>query len=162
MKKLKDIHLKGSQQEIMTKVLTGSDIEGILSSKFMNQIEFIGDDYVQIINNDSLDVFNYLKIDQKYDLLSSVTSVDRISHFEVVYHLTSLQKNESMVVKIKCGEDRINPNLKSVVSVWRGAELQEREIYDLMGIMFEGHPNMKRLLLWENFEGHPLRKDFVS
>ncbi len=146
----------------MTKVLTGSDIENILSSKFKNQIEFIGDDYVQVINKDSLDVFNYLKIDQNYDLLSSVTSVDRISHFEVVYHLTSLQKNESMVIKIKCGADRIDPNVKSVVSVWRGAELQEREIYDLMGIMFEGHPNMKRLLLWENFEGHPLRKDFVS
>ena len=146
----------------MTRVLTGSDIENILSSKFKNQIEFIGDDYVQVINKDSLDVFNYLKIDQNYDLLSSVTSVDRISHFEVVYHLTSLQKNESMVIKIKCGSDRIDPNVKSVVSVWRGAELQEREIYDLMGIMFEGHPNMKRLLLWENFEGHPLRKDFVS
>ena len=107
-------------------------------------------------------IFNYLKIEQKYELLSSVTSVDRISHFEVVYHLTSLQKNESLVIKIKCGEGRIDPKVKSVISVWRGAELQEREIYDLMGIMFEGHPNMKRLLLWENFEGHPLRKDFVS
>jgi NADH-quinone oxidoreductase subunit C len=46
--------------------------------------------------------------------------------------------------------------------VWRGAELQEREIYDLMGIYFDNHPNMKRLLLWENFDGHPLRKDFVN
>ena len=66
------------------------------------------------------------------------------------------------MIKIKCGEGRIDPKVKSVISVWRGAELQEREIYDLMGIMYEGHPNMKRLLLWENFEGHPLRKDFVS
>jgi len=146
----------------MTKVLLGSEIEDILRSNFKNQIEVVGKDYVQISNDESLDLFNYLKIDQKYDLLSSVTSVDRISHFEVVYHLTSLQKNESLVVKIKCGEGRVDPKVKSVVSVWRGAELQEREIYDLMGIMFEDHPNMKRLLLWENFEGHPLRKDFVS
>ena len=146
----------------MTKVLLGSEIEDILRSNFKNQIEVVGKDYVQISNDKSLDLFNYLKIDQKYDLLSSVTSVDRISHFEVVYHLTSLQKNESLVIKIKCGEGRIDPKVKSVVSVWRGAELQEREIYDLMGIMFEDHPNMKRLLLWENFEGHPLRKDFVS
>ncbi len=146
----------------MTKVLLGSEIEDILRSNFKNQIEAAGEDYVQISNDKSLDLFNYLKIDQKYDLLSSVTSVDRISHFEVVYHLTSLQKNESLVIKIKCGEGRIDPKVKSVVSVWRGAELQEREIYDLMGIMFEDHPNMKRLLLWENFEGHPLRKDFVS
>ena len=146
----------------MTKVLSGSEIEDILSSSFNNQIESQGNDYVQISNENSLDIFNYLKIEQKYELLSSVTSVDRISHFEVVYHLTSLQKNESLVIKIKCGEGRIDPKVKSVISVWRGAELQEREIYDLMGIMFEGHPNMKRLLLWENFEGHPLRKDFVS
>ena len=146
----------------MTKVLLGSEIEDILRSNFKNQIEAAGEDYVQISNDKSLDLFNYLKIDQKYDLLSSVTSVDRISHFEVVYHLTSLQKNESLVIKIKCGEGRVDPKVKSVVSVWRGAELQEREIYDLMGIMFEDHPNMKRLLLWENFEGHPLRKDFVS
>ncbi len=146
----------------MTKVLLGYEIEDILRSNFKNQIESAGEDYVQISNDKSLDLFNYLKIDQKYDLLSSVTSVDRISHFEVVYHLTSLQKNESLVVKIKCGEGRVDPKVKSVVSVWRGAELQEREIYDLMGIMFEDHPNMKRLLLWENFEGHPLRKDFVS
>ena len=146
----------------MTKVLSGSEIEDILSSSFNNQIESLGNDYVQISNENSLDIFNYLKIEQKYELLSSVTSVDRISHFEVVYHLTSLQKNESLVIKIKCGEGRVDPKVKSVISVWRGAELQEREIYDLMGIMFEGHPNMKRLLLWENFEGHPLRKDFVS
>ena len=146
----------------MTKVLSGSEIEDILSSSFNNQIESLGNDYAQISNQKSLDLFNYLKIEQKYELLSSVTSVDRISHFEVVYHLTSLQKNESLVIKIKCGEGRIDPKVKSVISVWRGAELQEREIYDLMGIMFEGHPNMKRLLLWENFEGHPLRKDFVS
>ena len=146
----------------MTKVLSGSEIEDILSSSFNNQIESLGNDYVQISNENSLDIYNYLKIEQKYELHSSVTSVDRISHFEVVYHLTSLQKNESLVIKIKCGEGRIDPKVKSVISVWRGAELQEREIYDLMGIMFEGHPNMKRLLLWENFEGHPLRKDFVS
>ena len=146
----------------MTKVLLGSEIEDILSSNFKSKIEDVGKDYAQISNDKSLDLFNYLKIDQKYDLLSSVTSVDRISHFEVVYHLTSLQKNESLVIKIKCGEGRVDPKVKSVISVWRGAELQEREIYDLMGIMFEDHPNMKRLLLWENFEGHPLRKDFVS
>ena len=54
------------------------------------------------------------------------------------------------------------PSVISITSVWRGAELQEREIYDLMGIYFDNHPNMKRLLLWENFDGHPLRKDFVN
>ena len=85
-----------------------------------------------------------------------------MSKFVVVYHLTSIEKNESIVIKIPCGESRKEPSIISVTSIWRGAELQEREIYDLMGIYFHNHPNMKRLLLWENFDGHPLRKDFVS
>ena len=72
------------------------------------------------------------------------------------------EKNESLVIKIPCGESRTEPSVISITSVWRGAELQEREIYDLMGIYFDNHPNMKRLLLWENFDGHPLRKDFVN
>ena len=147
----------------MTKALKGNEIEHLISEQFSENIEFIGDDFIQISNTEKcLIIFNYLENQKKFNLLNSVTSVDRISHFEVVYRLTSIQNNESAVVKIKCGEGRSGPNVKSVVSVWRGAELQEREIYDLMGIMFEGHPNMKRLLLWENFEGHPLRKDFIN
>ena len=53
-------------------------------------------------------------------------------------------------------------SIPSVVNIWNGADYQEREIWDLMGIFFNGHPNMKRLLLWEGFPGHPLRKDFVD
>ena len=53
-------------------------------------------------------------------------------------------------------------SIKSLTSLWKGAELQEREIWDLMGIYFDDHPNMKRILLWEGFEGHPLRKDFIK
>ena len=94
-------------------------------------------------------------------MLNSITSVDFIDHFSVVYRLTSIAKNISAVIKIKCGEGRKDPAVNSVTPIWRGAELQEREIYDLMGIHFEGHPNLKRLLLWENFEGHPLRKDYL-
>ena len=98
----------------------------------------------------------------KFDLLSAVTAVDYIDHFEVVYHLTSLPKNRSAVVKARCGEGRTEPVVPSVVSVWRGADFQERETYDLMGVRFEGHPNPKRIMLWEGFPGHPLRKDYVT
>ena len=56
-------------------------------------------------------------------------------------------------------QERDNPALPSVVSLWRGADLQEREIYDLFGVKFEGHPNLKRIFLWEGFPGYPLRKD---
>ena len=98
----------------------------------------------------------------RFDLLSSLTAVDYIDHFEVVYHLTSLPRNMKAVLKVKCGYGREDPALPSVTGIWRGAELQEREAWDLMGIRFEGHPNHKRIMLWEGFPGHPLRKDYVT
>jgi NADH-quinone oxidoreductase subunit C len=63
-------------------------------------------------------------------------------------------------VCLKVVADHNEPSVPSVYSVWQGADLQEREVYDLMGIRFPGHPNLKRVLLWDEFEGHPLRKDF--
>jgi NADH-quinone oxidoreductase subunit C len=95
-----------------------------------------------------------------FDYLANVTSADYYDYFEVVYHLASLEHNHSLVIKTRLYE-RDNPALDSVVSLWRGADLQEREIYDLMGIAFTGHPNLKRIFLWEGFEGHPLRKDYL-
>ena len=98
----------------------------------------------------------------RFELLSSVTAVDYISYFEVVYHLTSLTRNATAVVKSKCGMGRDEARIPSVVDIWRGADLQEREVWGLMGIVFEGHPNHKRIMLWEGFPGHPLRKDFAT
>lgn len=95
-----------------------------------------------------------------FDYLANVTSADYYDYFEVVYHLVSLEHNHSITIKTRIYE-RDNPGLDSVVSLWRGADLQEREIYDLMGIAFTGHPNLKRIFLWEGFEGHPLRKDYL-
>ncbi len=148
----------------MTKELTGNEIKSTLNDKYHNLINSIENDHV-VLKNDKeklLSFFEDLKNEKKFNLLSSVTSVDYLSKFVVVYHFTSIEKNESLVIKIPCGESRTEPSVISVTSIWRGAELQEREIYDLMGIYFDNHPNMKRLLLWENFDGHPLRKDFVN
>ena len=97
----------------------------------------------------------------RFDALTLLTTVDYIDHFEVVYHLRSLPHNRTGVIKLRCGEGRGDAFVPSVISVWRGADLQEREAYDLMGVRFDGHPNMKRLMLWEGFEGHPLRKDYL-
>ena len=92
--------------------------------------------------------------------LNSISAVDYIEYFELVYHLRSLRNNTTLIIKTKCfGREEIT--VPSITSVWRGAELQEREIWDLMGINFSDHPNMKRILLWEGFPGHPLRKDFI-
>ena len=134
----------------MTKELTGNEIKSTLNENYHSLIDSVEADHIVIKN------------EKKFNLLSSVTSVDFLSKFVVVYHFTSIEKNESLVIKIPCGESRTEPSVISITSVWRGAELQEREIYDLMGIYFDNHPNMKRLLLWENFDGHPLRKDFVN
>ena len=96
-----------------------------------------------------------------FSFLTAITAVDYVEHFELIYHLTSMRKNTSTVIKSRCS-GRSQPKIPSVVSVWQAADLQEREIWDLMGIEFEGHPNMKRILLWEGFEGHPLRKDYIG
>lgn len=110
-----------------------------------------------------LEAARLLKSDESFDFsfLNAVSAVDYIEYFELVYHLLSLRRNSSLVVKSRV-PGRENLEVPSVCDVWRGADLQEREIWDLMGIHFEGHPNMKRILLWEGFPGHPLRKDFLG
>ncbi|MGQ9572483.1 MAG: NADH-quinone oxidoreductase subunit C [Dehalococcoidia bacterium] len=110
-----------------------------------------------------LAVATYLRDDSELDLrfLIGVTAVDYIDHFEVVYHLQSISHNHLLTLKTQA-LDHKNPEVPSVVSVWRGAELQEREIYDLMGIRFAGHPDLRRVFLWEGFPGHPLRKDWLD
>ncbi len=95
-----------------------------------------------------------------FDYLVSITGVDYLDFFEVVYHLVSIENNHSLVVKTRCYE-RENPTVPSVTAIWKGADFQEREVYDLMGISFSGHPNLKRIVLWEGFQGYPLRKDYL-
>ncbi|PZC51047.1 MAG: NADH-quinone oxidoreductase subunit D/NADH-quinone oxidoreductase subunit C/D [Chloroflexi bacterium] len=110
-----------------------------------------------------LDVSKYLSTapGMKFDLLNSISAVDYIDHFEIVYHLTSTSENLSIVFKAKVyGRD--NPALPSVISIWQGADFQEREIWDLMGVTFQGHPNLKRIMLWDGYEGHPLRRDYLE
>ena len=110
-----------------------------------------------------LETARLLKYDESLDFsfLNAVSAVDYIEYFEMVYHLISLRRNSSLVVKSKV-RGRESLEVHSVYEIWKGADLQEREVWDLMGIRFEGHPNMKRILLWEGFPGHPLRKDFLG
>ena len=107
-------------------------------------------------------VAGFLRDDPEMDFsfLNAVSAVDFIEYFELVYHLTSLSKQHCGVIRSRV-YGREEPAAASVVGVWKGADFQEREIWDLMGIRFAGHPNMKRIMLWEGFDGHPLRKDFL-
>ena len=98
--------------------------------------------------------------DLDFQFLNSISAVDYIEYFELVYHVTSFERQHTAVVKARV-YGRESLSVPSVYDVWRGADFQEREVWDLMGIHFEGHPNMKRIVLWEGFEGHPLRKDYL-
>jgi NADH/F420H2 dehydrogenase subunit C len=111
-----------------------------------------------------LHVCTHLRDEAHMDYLSMVTSVDRPEYFEIVYYLYSFQYGgQPLVIKVRTPKDGPGmPSVPSLTSLWRGADWQEREIYDLMGITFTGHPDMTRILMWDGFEGHPLRKDFVS
>lgn len=104
----------------------------------------------------------FLRDDGGLDMkcLVAVTGVDRLDHFEVVYHLQSFRHNHLLVLKTR-SFDHDAPELPSVTPVWIGATLQEREVYDLMGIRFAGHRDLRRIFLWDGFRGHPLRKDFL-
>ncbi len=101
-----------------------------------------------------------LRDESGYDFLSSVTGVDYLPDemMEVVYHAYSSLGGGALIFKVQV--PRENPVVPSLVSIYPGADFQEREAWDLLGIQFEGHPNHKRILMWEGFAGHPLRKDW--
>jgi NADH-quinone oxidoreductase subunit C/D len=116
-----------------------------------------------IVNPDKLvRVAAAVRDDLGYDYLASATAVDYLGkgdHFEMVYHTYKTGEAGAALV-IKAQTPRDVATLPSLVPVWPGADFQEREAWDLMGIRFEGHPNLKRILMWEGFAGHPLRKDW--
>jgi NADH-quinone oxidoreductase subunit C len=83
------------------------------------------------------------------------------SRMDVVYHLYSMQKQTGPLV-LKQRTNREQPQVQSLTPVWRSCELQEREVYDLFGVDFTGHPDQRRILMWDQFEGHPMRKDYTE
>lgn len=111
-----------------------------------------------------LEICRHLKEVQSFVRLSSVTCVDWVPQeprFEVVYHMQSLRQNNRWLrVKARVGGE--NPEIDSVYSVWRGSDWYEREVFDLYGIVFRGHPNLKRIMMPDDWVGHPLRKDFPT
>jgi NADH-quinone oxidoreductase subunit C len=144
--------------------VTNEDILGRLRENFSEDIIEIPEliDFTVAVKPEAVaDVARFLHDECGLDYLALLTAVDQPERFEVVYHLWSIKDRttEPFVLKVYI-EDKESPAVPSVTPLWRGANYQEREAYDLMGIRFEGHPNLKRILLWEGFPGHPLRKDF--
>lgn len=97
----------------------------------------------------------------RLDFLFCLTGVDWKTHLSVVYHLRSTELGHTLVVKVKL-EDREHPELLSVWNLWRTAEFHEREAYDLFGIRFVGHSDLRRLFMTDDWKGWPLRKDYVD
>jgi NADH-quinone oxidoreductase subunit C len=94
----------------------------------------------------------------KLDYLFCLTCVDWKTHLGMVYHFSSTTYRQTVVVKVKL--DRTNPEIQTVSDIWRTAEFHEREVYELFGVRFLNHPDLRRLILTDDFEGFPLRKDF--
>jgi NADH/F420H2 dehydrogenase subunit C len=108
-----------------------------------------------------LDVCRWLRDNPEFDMayLSFVSAIDWPDRFEVVYHLTSVNRRHGVTLKVPIPKDR--PSIPSVVELWSGADWHEREAYDLFGITFDGHPDLRRIMMSSDWKGHPLRKDYV-
>lgn len=110
------------------------------------------------------EVCEYLKTDPELemDLPLQMTAVDYHQEgiFELVYYLYSTKKKHAIVLKLKIKREG-DPQIDSVSDVWNGMDWQEREVFDLFGIKFNNHPDLRRILMWDGFPGHPLRKDYV-
>jgi NADH-quinone oxidoreductase subunit C len=125
--------------------------------------ENCGDETVLIRPEGLVPVATFLKNDPElqFNVLMDVTAVDypeRESRFEAVYLFYSLSRHARLRVKLPVAEQ--NPEVDSLTPYWKSANWYEREVWDMFGIRFRGHPNLKRILLYEEFVGHPLRKDY--
>jgi NADH-quinone oxidoreductase subunit C len=141
-------------------------LKTMLGEAVISTSQALGEQSIVARREDILDVMRRLRDDQGllFNFMMDLTAVDYLgrrgsdSRFEVVYHLYSLKHNHRVRVKVPVPEK--DPTVNSIVSIWKAADWFEREVWDMYGITFNGHPNMKRILLYEEFVGHPLRKDY--
>lgn len=140
----------------------------LLSSKLGAQLTdakiSLGHVVIRLPREQPLDFFKILKLDRDlaFNMLIDVTVVDWLdqheNRFEVVYHLLSFPKGYRLRVKVELPESK--PEIDSIVSLWSGANFMEREAFDMYGVIFKGHPNLRRILMYDEFKGYPLRKDY--
>ena len=141
---------------------TLSQIKGSFSDYVLGLTEYAGEQIIHIKGQGVIDVLKTFK-DAGFNFLADLTAIDNLTlggfeRFAVVYHLLSHGSAERVTIKAYVPED--NPVLPSIELLWKTADWQEREVFDLFGIEFEGHPNLTRIMNPDDFEGHPLRKDY--
>ncbi|MFQ5539239.1 MAG: NADH-quinone oxidoreductase subunit C [Candidatus Binatia bacterium] len=142
----------------------GPYIHERLQGKILETHSFRGDESITIPRDSLLEILRLLKEDPKLDFnfLVDITAVDYLGkktpRFEVVYHLYSLSLTHRLRVKVPVPEE--DPTVDSLTPFWKGANWLEREVWDMFGVRFRRHPDLRRVLLYEQFQGHPLRKDY--
>jgi len=149
-------------------VTTAASTVEAVRSKFpqaiVETVEFRGEQTIVLMPENLVEVCMYLKKNLQYDFLETVTAVDwpeRVPRFDIVYQLLSIQHQSFVRLKIRVGQHREeHPSVPTVTSVWVGANWYEREIYDLFGIIFTGHPDLRRILMPADWTTYPLRKDY--
>lgn len=147
----------------MEKTLILRRIEEKFAAAVIQTHSQLGQDTVVLAKPALVDLARFLKEDPDlgFEYLMDVTAVDhwkRRPRFEVVYHFLSLKNKFRLRVKVPVGEPQ--PEVDSLTALWPAANWYEREVYDMFGIKFKGHPDLRRILLYPEFEGHPLRKDY--
>jgi NADH-quinone oxidoreductase subunit C len=136
-------------------------IRGKFPADVLEAHAFRGDETVTVRKSALKDVAAFLRDAMGFDFLMDLTAVDylpREPRFELVCHFYSSGHNYRL--RLKCPVDAADPAVASLTPLWEGANWFEREVYDMFGIRFEGHPDLRRILMYDGFEGHPLRKDY--
>lgn len=140
---------------------TVEELKTQFPDKVLEVYQSSGDTFIRIDSDALIEISEFLKNDLHYLMLTDLFGIDRYTseeRFEVVYNLISLRHQQRLFVKVRCEEE--NPELESVTGVWRSANWKEREVYDMFGIVFRNHPDLRRIYLPEDFEYFPLRKEF--
>jgi NADH-quinone oxidoreductase subunit C len=137
-----------------------SDIFHILKNHLKYVITLDGD-CIRIQPENLIQTATFIKTENTlaFNYLEMITASDFKNEFELIYRFLSLGNNRTLCIKTRIPKD--NPCISSLTPLWQGANYQEREIFDLFGIRFDNHPNLKRIVMWEGFEGHPLCKDYT-
>lgn len=131
------------------------------TDKVIDVYQSTGSTYVRVEADAIVDICNHLKNEMNFDYMTDIFGIDRYTtdeRFELVYNLVSLRHGERIFIKIRCEEE--TPEVDSVVSVWPAANWAEREAYDMFGINFRNHPDLRRMYMPEDFQYFPLRKEF--
>jgi NADH-quinone oxidoreductase subunit C len=145
--------------------MTGEELLGLLGKmlgpKIQNRTEFRGETTYTILPDNLREVARFCRDELSFDYLIDITSVDNFGEeprFEIVYELYSMALGVHVRLKLKVSEDA--GAIDTVSDIWPTANWHEREIYDMMGIKFNGHPDLRRILMWDGYPFFPLRKDF--